>query len=184
MDVSVRISDPARCLDRENPPGAINDSISISLQVPTFLWFKARGYTLYRPERSEPIWSEPGSWPLDPKIYPRIPDSRSFVNANYPWPSHDDIGFVRAADQKCVCFYPIENIELLLTPKIAQGNVVFAQDELGRHAAIKLVPDDTDELKIYQMLKKESLETLKENCVLPVLDLLPIPGYWFVVMPR
>ena len=62
--------------------------------------------------------------------------------------------------------------------------MAFAQDDLGWHVAIKLVPDHSDELRIYQMIKAEPVETLEENCILPVLDLLPVPGYWFVVMPR
>ncbi|RXW23104.1 hypothetical protein EST38_g2731 [Candolleomyces aberdarensis] len=128
----------------------------------TFLWFKSRGYTLYQAVRTDPtcLYYDPTS----STTLPRIPSER-IVNASYPWPHHDDF-LNREAEQY-------------------SGNVVFAQDDLGRHVAIKLVPeDDSDELKLYQIIKQESLETLKENRILPVLDLLPVPGYCFVVMPR
>ncbi|KAJ3515516.1 hypothetical protein NMY22_g14434 [Coprinellus aureogranulatus] len=54
----------------------------------------------------------------------------------------------------------------------------------GRHVAIKLVPQNSDELRVYELIRRQSLETLERVCLLPVLDMLFIPRYCFVVMPR
>ncbi|KAF9553087.1 hypothetical protein CPC08DRAFT_698058 [Agrocybe pediades] len=62
--------------------------------------------------------------------------------------------------------------------------VAFAQDRQNRHVAIKLVRLGTDECRILEFIKEQPLDTLKENCVLPVLDILPIDGFCFVIMPR
>lgn len=65
-----------------------------------------------------------------------------------------------------------------------QGKVVFAQDSLGQHVAIKLVRDGTDEYRILRFLHEQPLAVLQENSVIPILELLPIEGFWFAVMPR
>ncbi|PPQ69710.1 hypothetical protein CVT25_012973 [Psilocybe cyanescens] len=41
------------------------------------------------------------------------------------------------------------------------------------HVTIKAVRADTDELKILDFLKRQSLATLEENCIIPVLDIYP-----------
>lgn len=61
---------------------------------------------------------------------------------------------------------------------------MFAQDAHKRHVAVKIVRDDTDEYRILRYLSQQSLDVLKENCILPVLDLLPVEGFWFAIMPR
>lgn len=61
---------------------------------------------------------------------------------------------------------------------------MFAQDALKRHVAIKLVRDNTDEYRVLRFLTQQDPSMLKENCVIPVLDLLPTEGFWFAVMPR
>ena len=43
---------------------------------------------------------------------------------------------------------------------------------------------NSDEYRILRFLKEQNLETLQENCVIPVLDLLPANGFWLAVMPR
>jgi hypothetical protein len=53
-----------------------------------------------------------------------------------------------------------------------------------QHFAIKIVNDDTDEYRILRYLNQMSHEILRENCILPVIEFLPTPGFWFVVMPR
>lgn len=50
--------------------------------------------------------------------------------------------------------------------------------------AIKIVPAGSEEYKVLDSLQQQDLETLKEKCVIPVLDVLPIDGFSFVVMPR
>ncbi|KAF8909771.1 kinase-like domain-containing protein [Gymnopilus junonius] len=64
------------------------------------------------------------------------------------------------------------------------GKVLFAQDSLGRHVAIKIVRTDSDEHRVLRFLNEHSLDTLKANCLIPVLDFLPNGNYVFVVMPR
>jgi hypothetical protein len=65
-----------------------------------------------------------------------------------------------------------------------KGKIVFAQNSQGQHFAIKVVKDNTDEYRILRFLSQMSQDVLKENCILPVLEFLPVPGFWFVVMPR
>lgn len=43
---------------------------------------------------------------------------------------------------------------------------------------------ETDEYRILHFLSQQRPEILKENCVIPVFDMLPIEGFYFVVMPR
>lgn len=67
-----------------------------------------------------------------------------------------------------------------------QGRVVFAQDREGRHVALKLVQDSTDEQRIFNLLLEEQ-KTRKDMMIpgiLPTLDLLPFSGHWLAVMPR
>ncbi|KAJ3506406.1 hypothetical protein NLJ89_g6886 [Agrocybe chaxingu] len=40
------------------------------------------------------------------------------------------------------------------------------------------------ELRILQFLRHQNLETLKEHCLIPILDILPVKGFSFAVMPR
>ncbi|PPQ82548.1 hypothetical protein CVT25_007157 [Psilocybe cyanescens] len=67
---------------------------------------------------------------------------------------------------------------------LSQGKVAFAQNSLNVHVAIKIVRAETDEYRILQFLSQQKLETLKENCIIPVLDVFPVEGFWFAVMPR
>jgi hypothetical protein len=62
--------------------------------------------------------------------------------------------------------------------------VVFAQDTQGRHVAIKLVLDNSDEYRIMCFLREQELDTLQENCIIPILDLIRFNGFWAAVMPR
>ncbi|KAF8909768.1 hypothetical protein CPB84DRAFT_1765442 [Gymnopilus junonius] len=67
---------------------------------------------------------------------------------------------------------------------ILYGKVLFAQDSHSRHVAIKLIRTNTDEHRILRFLSQQSLETLKENCLIPALDFLHNEEFTFVVMPR
>jgi hypothetical protein len=48
----------------------------------------------------------------------------------------------------------------------------------------KLVRDNSDELRILQFLRSQGVETLKEHCILPILDFIPVNNHHLVVMPR
>ncbi|KAH6905096.1 hypothetical protein BKA70DRAFT_506662 [Coprinopsis sp. MPI-PUGE-AT-0042] len=125
----------------------------------TKAWFETHGYTLYKP-----LHTGANEW------LPRIP-SAPVVKAEYPY-AHHESGLLHDRDQD----------------RLARGsevaNIIFAQDGSGHHVAIKLVPHGTEELKIYKFLHNQPLSTTQENCVLPVLEILPIEGHSFVVMPR
>ncbi|PPQ86316.1 hypothetical protein CVT25_005617 [Psilocybe cyanescens] len=125
----------------------------------TIQWFKAHGYTLYR--RVDDSFT----------TYPVISALNvATTEANYPYACYDLGG-------------PEAMSELPRADEYT-GKVAFAQDSLNRHVAIKIVRAETDEYRILHFLSQQKLETLKENCVIPVLDLLPIEGFWFAVMPR
>ncbi|RXW13379.1 hypothetical protein EST38_g12476 [Candolleomyces aberdarensis] len=65
-----------------------------------------------------------------------------------------------------------------------KASVVFAQDAQGRHVAIKLVAEGSDEHRINEMVRQQPMELVKENGIVPVLEILHTKGYCFVVMPR
>ncbi|KAF8869760.1 kinase-like domain-containing protein [Gymnopilus junonius] len=120
----------------------------------TVRWFQEHGY-VYTPRISEE-----DSMHIDRHPFGEL------HQVKYPYAYYDSSGSV-----------PLGALDM-------SGKVVFAQDSTGRHVAIKLVRDGTDEYRILRFLSQQSLESLKENCIIPVLDFLPIDGFWFVVMPR
>uniref|UniRef100_A0A8H7XQ64 Uncharacterized protein n=1 Tax=Psilocybe cubensis TaxID=181762 RepID=A0A8H7XQ64_PSICU len=131
-------------------------------------WFKDHGYTLYK--RSVYRGEELATFP----IFPPDPQSGP-VEADFPYAHHDmdtmEIPEEYQTDP------PLSGVD-------TSGKILYAQDSLKRHVVIKLVPDNTDEYRVLRFLSEQSMDTLKENCVIPVLDLLPIEGFWLAVMPR
>ncbi|PPQ82539.1 hypothetical protein CVT25_007148 [Psilocybe cyanescens] len=155
-------------------PGVIYDSeerIAFWDSPNTIQWFKDRGYTLY-----QRIWDDSRathtSFPTFPPNAERVSENQ-LVEAEYPYAHYD----LETMDHYTCIKAPLRAMELT-------GKVVFAQDSLKRHVAIKLVRDDTDEYRILRYLNQQNPEILKDNCVIPVLELLPIEGFWFAVMPR
>ncbi|KIY48628.1 kinase-like protein, partial [Fistulina hepatica ATCC 64428] len=59
----------------------------------------------------------------------------------------------------------------------------FAQDEKGRHVAIKLVKKDSDEYKIAQILLEKG-DAAVNHCVIPILEIIDCEEHAFMVMPR
>ncbi|RXW11437.1 hypothetical protein EST38_g14417, partial [Candolleomyces aberdarensis] len=152
---------------------------------PTTLdWFKARGYTLYKriPDHRDSPWL----------TAPQTANNETLVYANYPYSGHDSSSTDKSLPARCAIVKTVGVFKLHLTPNVyyflsnvhEQGSVVFAQDEQRRHVAIKLVPKDTDELKIYEFIQQQDMKTLEENSILPVLEILHIKSHCFVVMPR
>lgn len=169
------------CL-RNNPPteedilvaraiGAFSDSPA------TFEWFKVRGYTLFV---RDVVCSEKTFRPRKP--------SEGSCQADYPFPHHNvwrpnvDVddrvwpSFVRG-HASIFTF-----TQLILT--MSQGKSWFAEDRQGRHVVINLVPEGSDELRVYELLKEQSYKTLQDVCLLPVLDILTLGKFRFVVLPR
>ncbi|PPQ78844.1 hypothetical protein CVT25_010630 [Psilocybe cyanescens] len=124
----------------------------------TAQWFKGHGYTLYQRVNNSAV------------LRPTFPSEFDSNNADYPY-AYCDSETSRSNEQ------PLEVYE-------SRGKIAYAQDSLNRHVVIKIVPAGTEEYRILRFLNEQKLETLKDNCVIPVLDLLPVEGFWFVVMPR
>ncbi|KAJ3504641.1 hypothetical protein NMY22_g17852 [Coprinellus aureogranulatus] len=125
----------------------------------TFEWFKVRGYTLF--ERNRDLVSELNPFPRS--FSPRVPTNRA-TRAEYPFPHHNR--------------HPLEKQDR------EKGKIWFAQDSQGRHVVINLVPAESDELRVYEFLREQTIETMKSACIIPVLDILSLAHCHFVVMPR
>ncbi|KAH9480223.1 hypothetical protein JR316_0006821 [Psilocybe cubensis] len=138
-------------------PGDIVERAAFWDAPSTVQWFRDQGYILY--QRGEP---EVDDLPSPYTFPPHSPTQASI--ADYPYPHYD--------------------LSHTLCSREPKGKVVFALNSLNQHVAIKLVKADTDELTILQFLKMLDLNVLRDNCVIPVLDILPIEGFSFVVMPR
>lgn len=61
---------------------------------------------------------------------------------------------------------------------------MYAQDRKLRHVAIKALHIESEEYRIIHFLSQQSQETMRENCFLPVLELLYFRKACFLVMPR
>ncbi|KAF9474164.1 hypothetical protein BDN70DRAFT_816162 [Pholiota conissans] len=123
-------------------------------------WFHDRGYTPYTRIYSDgyPSFCAVPSLPFNEV------GTGSYPYAHYNGTKVGDMTPLRAKDRT--------------------GKVMFAQDSQLRHVAIKLVLDQSDEYRILRLLYEKGTEIARENCVIPVLDLLPFGEFWFAVMPR
>ncbi|KAF9563628.1 hypothetical protein CPC08DRAFT_632647, partial [Agrocybe pediades] len=131
----------------------------------TIEWFEKHGYTLYiyKPEYDDELFPQ--------TFIPKFPRGEKTYAGEYPFAAYDFTPGLYVQD-------------VPLRACLQRGKVMFAQDRQYRHVAIKIVRLETDEYRIYEFLKDQPLETLEANCVLPILDILPINGFAFVVMPR
>ncbi|KDR82382.1 hypothetical protein GALMADRAFT_57318, partial [Galerina marginata CBS 339.88] len=127
----------------------------------TVQFFQEHGYTLYKRIGKDDY--------LSPSTEPALP-FQDFAEGVYPYSYYD---------AQCLDSDPTP-----LRASEPRAMVAFGQDSLNRHVAIKPVRDGTDEYRIMRFLSQQRLETLKDNCVVPVLNLLPVEGFWFAVMPR
>ena len=53
-----------------------------------------------------------------------------------------------------------------------------------RHVAIKVMHTESEEYRIVHFLSQQSVETMRESCILPVVELLYFQNACFAVMPR
>lgn len=67
-----------------------------------------------------------------------------------------------------------------------QGKIAYGQEtrNSSHHVAIKLIMTDSEEHRILQFLQSQGMKVLKDNCLVPVLDVLSNGPFSFVVMPR
>ncbi|KAF4610649.1 hypothetical protein D9613_007165 [Agrocybe pediades] len=145
--------------------GDVDKRIAFWSSQNTIEWFEMHGYTLYTlGDKDSSGWT----------TVPTLTFAEAVCEGEYPYATYDG---TPAPVTEFTDTVPLRAYE-------ANGKVVFAQDDQNRHVAIKLVRLGSDEHRILQFLRDQPLDTLKENCVLPVLDILPIDGFCFVVMPR
>ncbi|KAJ3506407.1 hypothetical protein NLJ89_g6887 [Agrocybe chaxingu] len=129
-----------------------------------FQWFSERGYTLYKREEEE--WGGP-AWTTIPAL-----PCETCGNLDYPYPH-----------------YNLEErygLPLAFRTSEIMGKIVYAQDNRNpsHHVAIKLIMTDSEERRILEFLRSQNLAVLKENCIVPVLDILSNGHFSFAVMPR
>ncbi|KAF9565822.1 hypothetical protein CPC08DRAFT_815074 [Agrocybe pediades] len=157
------MQDTTRSINFSYEPGEdgdLNERSAFWFSETTIKWFEKHGYTLYKPEYDDELCPE--------TLIPKFPCGEKTYAGKYPFAAYDTLPG------------PYDP-ELLLRARLQRGKVMFAQDRQYRHVAIKIVRLETDEYRIYEFLKDQPLETLEENCVLPVLDILTINGFAFVM---
>ncbi|RDB18661.1 hypothetical protein Hypma_014694 [Hypsizygus marmoreus] len=130
-------------------------------------WFSQRGYLLYRGvyDQAGPT----GHTTPSSSSTALEPDQTIFPNA---YQGGDEI--------------ERDDIPSFSVPVDCAGNVLYAQDSDGCHVAIKLVKDNTDEYRILRLLHEHGIPNSRQDfeCVIPVLELLQLKTWWFVIMPR
>ncbi|KAJ3505858.1 hypothetical protein NLJ89_g7192 [Agrocybe chaxingu] len=186
IDLTIPFEFPVPAEDMNIEEDILTERFAFWDSPTTFKWFEARGYTLYKRMPT-------GEDDLVPNFY-TVPQlaSPNVVEAEYPYPYHENYTQCNAEEYtRCVKDFSVESSSLFSLKVIhlphsfgLQGKVAFAQDTQLRHVAIKLVTEGTDELRILQLLSRQSPQTLRENCLIPVLGFLPIEGFCFVIMPR
>ncbi|KJA20126.1 hypothetical protein HYPSUDRAFT_204015 [Hypholoma sublateritium FD-334 SS-4] len=146
--------------DRKEDPDILSD---IFWDAPaTVNWFSEHGYTLYTRLFMYGIYRE---WTV-----PSLP-FEDILESNYPYAGHDITDFY-------------DNPQPLRTSDLT-GKLAYAQDSELHHVAIKAIFNDSEEYRILRYLHAQGLDTLQENCIMPVLDILPYRrNLCFVVMPR
>ncbi|KAF8908494.1 hypothetical protein CPB84DRAFT_1766763 [Gymnopilus junonius] len=111
-------------------------------------WFAERGYTLYDYLKDGDSYEPQSHW---------RPSRLYSGPADFPYP-----------------YMGSDNEPTDYSNNWGQGRVVFAQDNEGRHLAIKLLKAGSEEVKIAKFLKDESC----------LRDLESFPYHWFIIMPR
>ncbi|KAF9553085.1 hypothetical protein CPC08DRAFT_698056, partial [Agrocybe pediades] len=132
--------------------GDVDKRIAFWSSQNTIEWFEMHGYTLYTlGDKDSSGWT----------TVPTLTFAEEVCEGEYPYATYDG---TPAPVTEFTDTVPLRAYE-------ANGKVVFAQDDQNRHVAIKLVRLGSDEHRILQFLRDQPLDTLKENCVLPVLDI-------------
>ncbi|KAF7760600.1 hypothetical protein Agabi119p4_11276 [Agaricus bisporus var. burnettii] len=159
MDTTIPIPFPFPL--QNNDDADIYERIAFWNSPSTLEWFNGRGYTLY---------------------------VRNELAEDQPWYSEPTLGCEHTREMK----YPFSHYGSegsSTTPLRAldiSGKIAYAQEthDPSHHVAIKLIVTDSDEHRILQFLHSQGMEVLKENCLVPILDILSNGPFSFVVMPR
>ncbi|KAF7760334.1 hypothetical protein Agabi119p4_11010 [Agaricus bisporus var. burnettii] len=158
MDTTIPITFPFPLQDNEHED--IFERIAFWDSHLTREWFLQRGYTLYthRHPDDHPWYSEPTL---------KCKDS---CEMEYPYSHYESKG----------------NTKTPLRARDVQGKIAYGQEtrNSSHHVAIKLIMTDSEEHRILQFLQSQGTKVLKDNCLVPVLDILLNGPFSFVVMPR
>ncbi|XP_006455018.1 hypothetical protein AGABI2DRAFT_120971 [Agaricus bisporus var. bisporus H97] len=157
MENTIPISFPFPLQDNDNAD--LNERIAFWDSPSTLEWFRQRGYTLY--VRNELAEGQP--WYSEPALA-----CEHLREMHYPYP-----------------YYGSEENSKTPLP-FKQGKIAYAQEtrDPSHHVAIKLIVTDSEEHRILQFLQSKGVEILKENCLIPVRDILLNGPFSFAVMPR
>ncbi|KAF7760598.1 hypothetical protein Agabi119p4_11274 [Agaricus bisporus var. burnettii] len=159
METTIPIPFPFPLQDNENAD--IDERVAFWDSPSTVEWFRDRGYALYVHNdlaRDQPWYSEP----------------------------------TLACEHSCEMQYPYshygseESMKAPLRATDSTGKIAYAQEiyDPSHHVAIKLIVTDSEEHHILQFLHLQGIKILKENCLIPVLDILSNGPFSFAVMPR
>ncbi|KAF7760601.1 hypothetical protein Agabi119p4_11277 [Agaricus bisporus var. burnettii] len=159
MENTIPISFPFPLQDNDNAD--LNERIAFWDSPSTLEWFRQRGYTLY--VRNELAEGQP--WYSEPALA-----CEHLREMHYPYPYYGSE----------------ENSKTPLRALDLSGKIAYAQEtrDPSHHVAIKLIVTDSEEHRILQFLQSKGVEILKENCLIPVLDILLNGPFSFAVMPR
>ncbi|XP_006457401.1 hypothetical protein AGABI2DRAFT_123271 [Agaricus bisporus var. bisporus H97] len=146
---------------QNNDDADIYERIAFWDSPSTLEWFRQRGYRLY--VHNELAQDQP--WYSEPTL-----GCEHSYEMQYPYSHYSSEGNSNT---------PLRAIDFT-------GKVVYAQEtnDPSHHVAIKLIVTDSEEHRILQFLHSQGLEVLKENCLIPVLNILSNGPFSFVVMPR
>ncbi|KAF7760335.1 hypothetical protein Agabi119p4_11011 [Agaricus bisporus var. burnettii] len=158
MDTTIPIPFPFPL--QNNDDADLNERIAFWDSPTTLEWFRRRGYTLYvRNELTDQPWySEP------------LLGCEHSSEMQHPYPHY---GTEEGSET------PLRALDL-------SGKIAYAQEthDPSHHVAIKLIVTDSEEHRILRFLQSQGMEAVKENCLIPVLDILSNGPFSFVVMPR
>ncbi|KAH8092587.1 hypothetical protein BXZ70DRAFT_445915 [Cristinia sonorae] len=137
-------------------------------------WFHDCGYTLYvRPQPVSEGYFESYTLPATSCL------ATSFEEDLYPFAYHSE----HRADYVPIGDWADDDVQLHASD--VTGRILYGQDVSGRHVTFKLARTDSDEIRISRLWKEQTLEVMRANCILPVLDILPVDDtFSFIVMPR
>ncbi|KAH8092599.1 hypothetical protein BXZ70DRAFT_446735 [Cristinia sonorae] len=137
-------------------------------------WFHDCGYTLYvRPQPVSEGYFESYTLPATSCL------ATSFEEDLYPFAYHSE----HRADYVPIGDWADDDVQLHASD--VTGRILYGQDFSGRHVTFKLARTDSDEIRISRLWKEQTFEVMRTNCILPVLDILPVDDtFSFIVMPR
>ncbi|KAJ3538641.1 hypothetical protein NMY22_g5082 [Coprinellus aureogranulatus] len=166
MDVDSQITWKLPFKEGEHSPEKVGQAkaaiCAFSESPATFEWFKEHGYTLFRMNREGPLDGAPFSQSFSPR---EPSQSNRSARAEYPFPHHNRYPRCTTEEEDLLGSF----VGVLHPPFFRLGKIWFAQDGQGRHVVLTLVPENSHELHVYELLKAQTFETLQKHPVFPYL---------------